>query len=122
MLTDKERIDVSDLPQNILVPQPTCERAGGLHLPENGISMEEVEKKLKEPQPEKTEPKLEGEQGKIWEALHTEPLHVDNIGRMVGLSPPQLAPLLLDMELKGLIRQLPGMRYTRTILYGNWQK
>ena len=73
----------------------------------------QVEKKLKEPQPEKTEPKLEGEQRKIWEALHTEALHVDNIGRMVGLAPPQLAPLLLDMELKGLIRQLPGMRYTR---------
>jgi len=73
----------------------------------------QIEKRLKEPQPEKKGSKLEGEQGKIWEALHTEPLHVDNIGRLVGLSPPQLAPVLLDMELKGFIRQLPGMRYTR---------
>jgi two-component system response regulator AtoC len=46
VLTDKEKIEVSDLPQNILVPQAAFEQAEGLHLPESGISMEEVEKKL----------------------------------------------------------------------------
>lgn len=73
----------------------------------------QIEKKFKKSQPEDMEPRLEGEMGKIWEALDQEPLHVDKIGRKVGLTPPQLAPLLLEMELNGLIKQLTGMRYIR---------
>ncbi|MBW2060555.1 MAG: DNA-protecting protein DprA [Deltaproteobacteria bacterium] len=65
------------------------------------------------PKPMASEPKLEGEAGRVWEALSGDPLHVDKLGRMTGLTPPRLASLLLDMELNGLIRQLPGMRYTR---------
>jgi len=57
--------------------------------------------------------KPDGEAARIWEALNEGPLHIDNIGRMMGLNPVKLAPLLLDMELRGFIRQLPGMRYTR---------
>ena len=46
VLNDKEKIETSDLPQNMLVPPSSSEEVDGLRLPENGISMEEVEKKL----------------------------------------------------------------------------
>jgi DNA-binding NtrC family response regulator len=46
VLTEKERIDVADLPQNILLPQPRPEQSDAVCLPEEGISIEEVEKRL----------------------------------------------------------------------------
>jgi len=46
VLTDKDRIETQDLPQNILFPQSTTEKTDELHLPEDGISIEDVEKKL----------------------------------------------------------------------------
>ncbi len=46
VLTEKGKIEVSDLPQNIVAPEPDLKDSGGLHLPENGVSMEAVEKRL----------------------------------------------------------------------------
>lgn len=60
-------------------------------------------------------PRLEGEHKKIWLALDGGPVHVDVISRKTGLTTMQLAPILLDMELKGLVKLLPGMQYTRLI-------
>lgn len=58
-------------------------------------------------------PELTSEGKKVWEALGEETIHIDQLGRKAGLAPSGLAPVLLDLELKGLIRQLPGMRYIR---------
>ena len=46
VLADKERIELSDLPENLLAPRIAIEGFEGLRLPEEGISMEDVEKKL----------------------------------------------------------------------------
>jgi DNA-binding NtrC family response regulator len=49
VLTDKDRIELSDLPKNLLVPHigvEQVERLEGVRLPEQGISIEDVEKKL----------------------------------------------------------------------------
>jgi two-component system NtrC family response regulator len=46
VLADKRKIELSDLPENLLAPRITAEEFEGLQLPEEGISMEEVEKKL----------------------------------------------------------------------------
>jgi len=73
----------------------------------------QIDGKVKKSRQTASEPRLEGKAGKIWDALSGEPLHVDKLGRMIGLTPSKLAPLLLDMELNGLIRQLPGMIYTK---------
>lgn len=84
---------------------PQLHRRSGL---KDGPAQEAVKTMTNEVKPD-----LAGDQEKIWKALSSEPLHVDKIGRQVNLTPPQLAPLLLELELKGLIRQLPGMMYIR---------
>ena len=46
VLTDKEKIELSDLPQNMLAPAAALGDSRQMRLPEEGISIEEVEKKL----------------------------------------------------------------------------
>ena len=47
VLTDKEKITVSDLPRNLLLSaHPGPQQLDGIRLPDEGISIEEVEKKL----------------------------------------------------------------------------
>ena len=46
VLTDKDTINVSDLPEYLLAPRPEAGEPVGMSLPEEGISIEEVEKKL----------------------------------------------------------------------------
>lgn len=41
------------------------------------------------------------------------PLHIDELVRKCALTPPVLSAILLDLELKGGVEQLPGMRYIR---------
>ena len=54
------------------------------------------------------EPVLPSAQKKIWDALSQDPLHVDQISRETQLSTGPLLSLLLEMELRGIIKQLPG--------------
>ena len=42
-----------------------------------------------------------------------EPLHIDELVRKCALTPPEVSAILLDLELKGGVEQLPGMRYIR---------
>ncbi len=51
----------------------------------------------------------------VWDALGAEPLHVDQLSRQAGLTPAGLAPVLLELEIRSLVKQLPGMRYIRII-------
>ncbi len=47
VLTDKEKITLSDLPRNLLLSaHPSPQQLNGICLPEEGVSIEEVEKKL----------------------------------------------------------------------------
>ncbi|MCB0166386.1 MAG: DNA-processing protein DprA [Anaerolineae bacterium] len=43
--------------------------------------------------------------------LSTEPVHVDELGRLSGLSASEIASTLTMMELKGMVRQVGGMSY-----------
>jgi DNA processing protein len=43
--------------------------------------------------------------------LSTEPIHIDELGQVTGLSAPQVASTLTMMELKGMVRQVEGMNY-----------
>jgi len=45
-------------------------------------------------------------------ALQHETLHLDALSESCGLTVPQLSPILLALELQGLIERLPGSRYT----------
>jgi DNA processing protein len=60
-------------------------------------------------------PPLSPGEKKIWDLLLDEPLHVDQMARQSGLNIAPLLSTLLEMELKGLIKQLPGKCFIRTI-------
>lgn len=49
----------------------------------------------------------------VWFALAEGPLHVDELSRSAGLEPGSALETLLELEMCGHVRQLPGMRFTR---------
>jgi DNA processing protein len=57
-------------------------------------------------------PKLEPLPQRVWDALDT-PRHADELSRMVGLPAGELAVILMKLEMKKLIRRLPGNQYER---------
>ncbi|WP_107669206.1 DNA-processing protein DprA [Cyanothece sp. BG0011] len=70
------------------------------------LSLFEVEKK-------ESLPKLDPELLKIFQAISTEATPFDVIVEKAGLPTAQVSGGLLQLELEGLITQLPGMRYQR---------
>lgn len=58
-------------------------------------------------------PDLEGEAMRIWECLGGGPRHFDEICRELQLAPPDLTSLLMTLEIRRVIRRLPGNRYER---------
>jgi DNA processing protein len=58
---------------------------------------------------------LSEDEKRIYRLLGPEPIHVDNLVDRLGIPSAQLLPTLLNMELKGVIRQLPGMRFVRIL-------
>ncbi|MEW6184970.1 MAG: DNA-processing protein DprA [Thermodesulfobacteriota bacterium] len=59
------------------------------------------------------DPLLSTEEKTIWDLLTGGPRHVDEMVRLTGSGIPGLLALLLQMELKGWIKQLPGKIFTR---------
>jgi DNA processing protein len=49
----------------------------------------------------------------VLERLGTETLAVDQVATRVGMLPGEVLAVLTEMELDGLVRQLPGMRFQR---------
>ncbi len=58
-------------------------------------------------------PALEGEEKLLYGQLGPEPLHIDQLMRATGLSSSKVSATLLSLELKSLVLQHPGKRYTR---------
>ena len=58
-------------------------------------------------------PGLDGNQQAIWQFLAGSARHTDEMVQQLGLSVAQLSGILLGMELKRLLRRLPGNRYER---------
>lgn len=50
-------------------------------------------------------------EAQLLEKLSAEPLHIDEIGRIMQLPAPEVASALAMLELKGLVRQVGGMQY-----------
>ena len=59
------------------------------------------------------EPNLGPDEKALYEHLTIEPMHVDVVSEKAGMPVGKALSLLLGMELRGLIRQLSGMRYVR---------
>jgi DNA processing protein len=51
-------------------------------------------------------------EAQLFEVLGHEPLHVDEVLAQTGLPIEQITATLALMELKGMVRQVGGMRYT----------
>jgi DNA processing protein len=84
----------------------------------NGVSAQvAAEKKAasvpaKPAPPASPPPGLDDVQGRIWEQL-AEPCHLDQLVQRLGLTVPQVSGALMMMEMKKVVRRLPGNRYER---------
>ncbi len=58
-------------------------------------------------------PELPQEEKNIYQILSPEPVHIDQIAQTVAVSTGQALSLLLNLELKGLVKQLSGKMFTR---------
>lgn len=52
---------------------------------------------------------------KVYNIISDEPLNTDSIIDHTGFNSPDVLSILLRMEIKGLIKQLPGQRYVRCL-------
>ena len=50
---------------------------------------------------------------RIYDLLSDYPLHIDHIARLGDLDPAEVSSALMKMELKGMVRQLPGKMFIR---------
>jgi len=75
------------------------ELGGGLPLPE---------KQITEAQGNETAAFLEGDERRVYEVIGSYPLHIDEIVRLSGMAAGNVSGLLLKLELRGMVRQLPG--------------
>jgi DNA processing protein len=62
---------------------------------------------------EKSVPALEDSERALYEIIGDYPLHIDEIAREGNMQPGEVSSLLTRMELKGIIRQLPGKMFVR---------
>lgn len=58
-------------------------------------------------------PELYEKERQLWEFLGMDPLHIDAIASAVDLALAETAELLLRLEIKGLVKQLPGTFFVR---------
>ncbi|MEQ1857454.1 MAG: DNA-protecting protein DprA, partial [Longimicrobiales bacterium] len=58
-------------------------------------------------------PAATGPGGRLLACLGAETLGVDQLATRLGLTPAETLGLLTEMELGGLLDQLPGMRFRR---------
>jgi DNA processing protein len=82
--------------------------------------LEEISGPAFSPESEKTpestpqpETRLTAEQRPLWEMMGAGPVHVDQLARETGQPVGLLLSRLLDMELQGLVKQLPGKYFER---------
>jgi len=60
---------------------------------------------------------LNGTEKKLYELLSAEePVHIDDIVERSGLNSSEVLATLFDLEMKGIIRQLPGKQFSKVLL------
>jgi DNA processing protein len=58
-------------------------------------------------------PPLEDNEKKVYDLLGDYPVHIDDIAREGNMEPGTASAVLMRMELKGIVRQLPGKLFVR---------
>jgi DNA processing protein len=60
---------------------------------------------------------LNGSEKKLYELLNAEvPMHIDDIVERSGLNSSEVLATLFDLEMKGIVRQLPGKQFSKVLL------
>ncbi len=62
--------------------------------------------------PEKL-PEMGESERKVYEIIGNYPIHVDKIVRAGGMDAGEVLSVLMQMELKGIVKQLPGKMFVR---------
>lgn len=62
---------------------------------------------------EQSLPPMDESERKVFDTLGDYPVHIDQIAREAGLDQAKVSGILVKMELKGIIRQLPGKMFVR---------
>ena len=57
-------------------------------------------------------PHLELDEMEVYQIVQTAPLHIDEIVERTGKSVSEISLLLMNLQMKGIIKELPGKRYT----------
>jgi DNA processing protein len=65
------------------------------------------------PRPAGPPPGLDDEQRRVWDSLGDRPRFADELTRELGLPVGELARVLMSLEMKKVIRRLPGNQYER---------
>jgi DNA-binding MarR family transcriptional regulator len=61
---------------------------------------------------------LNSSEKKIYELLNSdEAVHIDDIVERSGLNSSEVLATLFDLEMKGIVRQMPGKRFNKVLLY-----
>jgi DNA processing protein len=58
-------------------------------------------------------PPLEDNEKRVYDLLGDYPVHIDDIAREGNMEPGTASAVLMRMELKGIVRQLPGKLFVR---------
>jgi DNA processing protein len=64
---------------------------------------------------ERSKVEVAAEERPVMEFLSAEPAHVDEICEGLGMPMASLLSVLMQLEIKGLVRQLPGKYFAREI-------
>ncbi len=65
--------------------------------------------------PPRERPELSEEERRLLDALGREPKHVDEIAEELGLGVPEALTTLLSLEIKGVVRSLPGKFFVKEV-------
>lgn len=57
-------------------------------------------------------PQLTDDETRIFKILSPYPVHIDNLARKTAMEPGRLSSMLLQLELKGIVRQSPGKLFS----------
>jgi DNA processing protein len=66
------------------------------------------------PQPRSAPPTLDETQRRIWDSLAEGPRHLDELVQTLGIAAGPLSAMMLMLEMKKVVRRLPGNRYERS--------
>ena len=53
---------------------------------------------------------------KLYERIGIEPVHVDELVEATGLSSSEALAALCEMEMRGMIRQMPGKQFIKSLM------